>query len=201
MDDAAVPLLCGLDEAGCGPLAGPVVAGCVILPNDFPVEILHDSKKMTSKARAMARKVILRYGCCGLGTVDAKTIDEINILRSRLLAMQKAYEDMMTHLPVWQAMYVSNCGKAVISAIVDGTFSPVLPCSVRCEARADGKFPVVMAASIIAKEERDEIMIRMDALYPQYGYARNKGYPTKEHIKVLHEIGASPIQRLSFKYH
>lgn len=215
-------LLCGLDEAGCGPLAGPVVAGCVILGDGFPAEILSDSKRLTHNRRAQAKEVILRDSCWGLGIVGEKTIDEVNILQARLLAMKKAFEDMAERLPQWakrQGITLmqntalpdgegtkTGGGKAAvlfgdcIEAIADGTFCPALPCPVRCEAKADGKYPAVMAASIIAKEERDDIMVKMDALYPQYGYAKHKGYPTKEHIKVLHEIGPSPIQRMSFHY-
>lgn len=195
-------LLCGLDEAGCGPLAGPVVAAAVILGKSFPIGILNDSKRMTHKKRAEARAVILRDACYGLGIADEKIIDEINILQARLLAMKRAYENMMQRLCSWKEKGGGHlCADGiVIEAIADGTFCPDIPCHVRCEARADGKYPCVMAASIIAKEERDSIMIKMDGLYPQYGYAKHKGYPTKEHIKVLHEIGPSPIQRMSFKY-
>ena len=87
-----------------------------------------------------------------------------------------------------------------ISAIVDGTFRPQIPCAVRAEVKADSKYPSVMAASILAKEERDRIMTSYDALYPQYGYAKHKGYPTKAHRKALEVFGPSPIQRLSFSY-
>lgn len=207
------PFLCGLDEAGCGPLAGPVTAGCVILNDDFDVCILNDSKKMSAKKRAAARLIILRDALWGIGVADEKTIDKINILQSRLLAMRLAFYDMAKRLPKWMeqrgidlSIYCGASGldygklASAIEAVADGTFCPDLPCPVRCEPKADGKYPAVMAASIIAKEERDCIMRKMDALYPQYGYAKHKGYPTKEHIKILHEIGPSPIQRMTFKY-
>lgn len=205
------PLICGLDEAGCGPLAGPVVAGCVILDEGFPIDILDDSKRMSEKKRAMARLLIINNACYGLGEVDAETIDKINILRARLLAMKKAFIDMLQRLPSWLASHglqystdINTAGEGAflqhIEAIADGTFCPDIPCTVRCEPKADGKYPPVMAASIIAKEERDTIMKKMDLIYPMYGYARHKGYPTKEHIKILHEIGPSPIQRLTYKY-
>lgn len=203
-----MPLLCGLDEAGCGPLAGPVVAGCVVLCDGFDSGILNDSKKMTAKRRKAASEVILRDALWGIGIVDEKTIDKINILQSRLLAMQKAFDDMLSRLPQWALEHTLDIRAGFdgsewidcIEAIADGTFCPKLPCAVRCEPKADGKYPAVMAASIIAKETRDSIMQKMDALYPQYGYAKHKGYPTKEHIKILQEIGPSPIQRMTFRY-
>ena len=198
-------LICGLDEAGRGPLAGPVTAGCVILPKDFPTEILNDSKKLSEKKRVSAEKVIMERACWGIGIVDHETIDQMNILRASMYAMQIAYEMMLAKLPDW----LKANGVAVdekidlntqISAITDGTTCPEIPCACRCEPKADGKYPEVMAASIIAKVERDKMMVEFDKLYPQYGYAKHKGYPTAAHIAVCREIGMSPIQRKTFKF-
>lgn len=198
-------LICGFDEAGRGPLAGPVTAGAVILPKDFPFEILNDSKKLSEKKREAAEKIILEKACFGLGIVDEKAIDEINILRASMLAMKKAYEMMKEKLPEWlksqklEMKENSNLDE-IISAITDGTSCPDVPCRVRCEAKADGKYPEVMAASIIAKVERDKMMLEYDRLYPEYGYSKHKGYPTKAHREICRKIGPSPIQRLTFKY-
>lgn len=192
-------LLCGFDEAGRGPLAGPVTAGAVILPADFPVEILNDSKKLSEKKRESAEKVILESACWGLGIVDHTQIDSMNILRASLYAMRLAYEDMLLKFPEWAKK--NNITEYRITGIADGTFIPdIKDLECRCEPKADGKYPAVMAASIIAKVERDSIMKKMDKLYPEYGYAAHKGYPTKKHIEICRRIGASPIQRLSFKY-
>jgi ribonuclease HII len=194
MDD----VVCGLDEAGRGPLAGPVTAGAVILPHDFPMEILNDSKKLSARKREYAEKIIKEQACWGVGIVDHETIDRINILQASLYAMKLAYEMMMLRLPDWASAH--NIEYSGITAIADGTFCPDISCPCRCEPKADGTYQPVMAASIIAKTCRDAIMIEMDKKYPQYGYARHKGYPTAEHMRICREIGPSPIQRLTFKY-
>ncbi|MFA6857893.1 MAG: ribonuclease HII [Treponema sp.] len=191
-------LICGLDEAGRGPLAGPVTAGAVILPSDFPFEILNDSKKLSQKRREAAEKIIKERACWGVGIVDHLTIDRINILQASLLAMKLAYEMMTRRLPDWADSY--GVPYDCVEALADGTFSPSVPCPCRCEPKADGTYPSVMAASIIAKTCRDAIMIEMDKKYPQYGYAKHKGYPTPAHVKICREIGPSPIQRLTFSY-
>lgn len=200
-----IDLICGLDEAGRGPLAGPVTAGCVILPEDFPREILNDSKKLSEKKRIAAEKVIMEKACWGLGVVDHETIDQMNILRASMYAMKIAYEMMVSKLPDWLssrniAVPEASSLESLISAITDGNSCPEIPCVCRCEPKADGKYPEVMAASIIAKVERDKMMIEFDRLYPQYGYAKHKGYPTAAHIAVCREIGMSPIQRRTFKF-
>lgn len=197
-------LVCGFDEAGRGPLAGPVTAGCVILPKDFPVEILNDSKKLSEKKRIAAEKVIMEKACWGLGVVDHETIDQMNILQASMYAMSIAYQMMRAKLPDWlknqNIAFDENTLDSVISAITDGTSCPNVPCACRCEPKADGTYPEVMAASIIAKVERDKMMIEFDKLYPEYGYAKHKGYPTAAHIAVCRKIGMSPIQRKTFKF-
>lgn len=185
-------LLVGFDEAGRGPLAGPVCAAAVILPDDFPIEILNDSKKLSEKKRAAAEAVIKEKALWGIAFVDHKKIDEINILEASMLAMKNAFEDMLKKKP--------DLKLDEISGITDGTRCPDVPVECRCEPKADGKYPCVMAASILAKTARDRLMLEMDKKYPDYGYAKHKGYPTKAHREICHKLGPSPIQRLTFKY-
>ena len=200
-------LTVGFDEAGRGPLAGPVCAAAVILPPDFPVEILNDSKKLSEKKRLAAEEIIKRDALWGIALVDHKKIDEINILQASLLAMRLAWEDLEKRSPVIASapsVIASEARQSTstdnLTAITDGTFCPDVPFECRAEPKADGKYPCVMAASILAKTCRDRFMLEMDKLYPQYGYARHKGYPTPEHKKICRQLGPSPIQRLSFSY-
>ena len=190
----------GFDEAGRGPLAGPVSAAAVILPEDFPFEILNDSKKLSEKKREAAEIIIKEKACWGIALVDHKKIDEINILEASMLAMKNAFDDMIKKLPDWCEKTGVDFSQVSLSGITDGTRCPDVPIGCRCEPKADGKYPCVMAASILAKTCRDRLMLEMDKLYPEYGYAKHKGYPTKAHREVCHKIGPSPIQRLSFKY-
>lgn len=189
--------LVGFDEAGRGPLAGPVCAAAVILPADFPLEILNDSKKLSEKKRAAAEVIIKEKACWGIALIDHKKIDEINILEASMLAMKNAFEQLWEKLPEWAGEAVDL---AQLSGITDGTRCPEVPIECRCEPKADGKYPCVMAASILAKTCRDRLMLEMDKKYPEYGYASHKGYPTKAHREVCRKIGPSPIQRLTFKY-
>ena len=190
----------GFDEAGRGPLAGPVSAAAVILPADFPFEILNDSKKLSEKKREAAEIIIKEKACWGIALVDHKKIDEINILEASMLAMKNAFDDMIKKLPDLCEKTGVDFSQVSLSGITDGTRCPDVPINCRCEPKADGKYPCVMAASILAKTCRDRLMLEMDKLYPEYGYAKHKGYPTKTHREVCHKIGPSPIQRLSFKY-
>ncbi len=191
-------LIVGFDEAGRGPLAGPVCASAVILPADFPLEVLNDSKKLSEKKRILAEEIIKEKAWWGIGLVDHKTIDEINILQASLLAMKLAYEELEKKYDLG-SLRLSK-GPQVLSGIVDGTFCPDVPFECRSEPKADGKYPQVMAASILAKTCRDRLMIEMDKKYPEYGYAKHKGYPTPDHKKICRQLGPSPIQRLTFKY-
>lgn len=193
-------LTVGFDEAGRGPLAGPVCASAVILPGDFPFEILNDSKKLSEKRRLIAEAVIKEKACWGISLVDHKIIDEINILQASMLAMKNAFDEMMEKLPLWCKVQGMNFSEITINGITDGNRCPDVSIECRCEPKADGKYPCVMAASILAKTCRDRVMMEMDKLYPEYGYAKHKGYPTKAHREVCHKIGPSPIQRLTFKY-
>src|SRR5574344_157400 len=192
--------ICGLDEAGRGPLAGPVTAGAVILPPDFPLDILNDSKKLTEKKRDAAEIIIKEQALWGIGIVDHETIDRINILEASLYAMTLAYSMMIIKMPEWAKAHNIKLTEKDISAIADGTFCPKIACPCACAPKADATYPSVMAASIIAKVGRDRMMYEYDKKYPQYGYAKHKGYPTADHRKICHEIGPSPIQRLTFKY-
>lgn len=196
-------ILCGLDEAGRGPLAGPVTAGAVILPPDFPVEILNDSKKLSEKKREACEALIKEKACWGIAFVDHKKIDEINILQASLLAMRLAFLQMMEKYPKWcssNGFSAAEWDSSLITAVADGTQLPVVTVPCVAEPRADGKYPCVMAASIIAKVGRDRVMMDYDKLYPGYGYAKHKGYPTRAHVEKCIELGPSPIQRMSFNY-
>lgn len=192
--------LVGFDEAGRGPLAGPVSASAVILPADFPIEILNDSKKLSEKKREAAEIIIKEKACWGIGLVDYDVIDRINILEASMLAMKIAFDQVKEKLPKWCSDNKIDINSIMLSGITDGTRCPDVSIECRCEPKADGKYPSVMAASILAKTCRDRIMIEMDKKYPEYGYAKHKGYPTQGHIEVCRRIGPSPIQRLSFKY-
>ncbi|MBQ3836003.1 MAG: ribonuclease HII [Treponema sp.] len=181
----------GFDEAGRGPLAGPVTAAAVILPPDFPFEILNDSKKLSEKKRLAAEVVIKEKALWGLSFVDHKKIDEINILRASLLAMKLAFDDLLK----------KNAGLDLngLNGIADGTFvPPELPFECQAVVKADAKYPEVMAASILAKTARDRFMLEADKKYPGYGYAKHKGYPTAAHKEACRKLGPSPLQRMSF---
>lgn len=195
--------LIGFDEAGRGPLAGPVCAAAVILPFDFLFEILNDSKKLSEKKRKIAEVVIKDKACYGISFVDHRVIDKINILQASLLAMKNACDKLLETFPVWyEKNFKSKCNfsECLFEGIADGNFSPNVQFLCKCEPKADGKYFEVMAASILAKTSRDDFMLKMDKLYPDYGYAKHKGYPTKEHKENCKKYGASPIQRLTFKY-
>lgn len=203
VSDAMDKIIVGFDEAGRGPLAGPVSAGAVILPDDFPLEILNDSKKMSEARREMAESVIKEKALWGFAVVDHATIDKINILQASLLAMRLAFEDMLSRLDAWcdsRGIEKSVFALDNLQGISDGNFCPEVPIECRAVVKADSKFAQVMAASIIAKVGRDRIMKEYDARYPKYGYARHKGYPTAAHKEACRRLGPSPIQRLTFKY-
>jgi ribonuclease HII len=182
--------LAGLDEAGRGPLAGPVYAAAVILPEDFPLNILDDSKKLDGERRNAAAALITKKAAWGIAWAEAPEIDRINILRASLLAMKRA----------WEALAAKTVTDGRLTAVVDGLYCPELPIPCRALVRADALVPEVMAASILAKTARDRMMIRYSWFYPEYGYDRHKGYPTKEHREAIRRYGPSPIQRKSFSF-
>ncbi len=178
-------IACGSDEAGRGPLAGPVVAAAVILPEGFPLDILDDSKKLNERKRKEAERVIKEKAIWAVASVSHKDIDRINILNASMLAMRKAYEK------------VRKIRQPDI-LLVDGNRKPDvdIPCSAI--VKGDSKVPEIMAASILAKCERDRLMELAARKWPAYGYDRHKGYPTKAHVKAIEENGPSPIERMSF---
>lgn len=185
-------MVCGIDEAGRGPLAGPVCAAAVVLGPDFPLELLNDSKKLSQKRREEARRVICEKALgWEIAWASPAEIDQINILRASLLAMKRAFDAL--------ALRCEGLGFGGFSDIVvDGTFCPEIGGPVRALVKADALVPEVMAASILAKTARDRMMERWDWIYPGYGYAGHKGYPTKSHREAVARLGPSPLQRHSF---
>ena len=199
--DGNMETICGFDEAGRGPLAGSVSGGCVIRGPGVPVELLNDSKKLTEKKREKILPLIQEKCLWGLGLVEHYEIDKINILQASLLAMKRAFEDMWKKKDEWSARTgIVLPEEENLLGIADGLYVPDVPFHVDPVVKADGKYPCVMAASIVAKVIRDHIMIEYDSKYPEYGYAKHKGYPTPSHKEICRKIGPSPIQRLSFKY-
>lgn len=176
--------IAGVDEAGRGPLAGPVVAAAVILDPERPIPGLADSKTLAPARREMlALQIQAQALAWALGAAGVEEIDRLNILQATLLAMRRAIEA----LPVYPEL-----------VLVDGNQPPVLHCTVRTVVRGDATVPAISAASILAKVARDRTMTELDAIYPGYGFARHKGYPTAEHIQALGHLGATPEHRLSF---
>ena len=196
--DASGGILCGLDEAGRGPLAGPVCAAAVILPPDFPIGVLNDSKKLSATRREEARLVIYsKAHAFGIGWASAFEIDAINIHNASLLAMKRAFEEMIRGGEL-NGGKIRNTNFSDCRAIADGLFIPVIPIPCEPLVKADALVPAVMAASILAKTARDRLMEYYGLFYPEYGYERHKGYPTKAHREAILRWGPSPIQRMSF---
>ena len=177
--------VCGIDEAGCGPLAGPVYAAAVILDPNDPIEGLNDSKKLTEKKReALYPQIKERALAWAIASATAKEIDEINILQARLLAMRRAVEQLSIRPE---------------QALVDGNRDPAIPgVPSLLIVGGDGKSASIAAASILAKVTRDHAMLELDKQYPQYLFAKHKGYPTKLHVEKLLEHGACPEHRQTF---
>jgi ribonuclease HII len=196
MEDVKIDVICGIDEAGRGPLAGPVCAASVVLPRSFPLEILGDSKKLTEKKRDYAAEIIKTQSLAyGIAWATHEEIDALNILQASLLAMRRAFIAMLDRFPP---------GKTIRQIIIDGIYAPDLQDrlppggTVIPLVKADAKVHAVMAASILAKTERDREMRRLAELYPEYRYEKHKGYPTKEHAALIRQYGPSPIQRQTF---
>ena len=182
--EAELGLVCGIDEAGRGPLAGPVCAAAVILPPDWEPEKLDDSKKLTPARRdALYKEITKRAVSWSVAFASHEEIDRVNILQATFLAMRRALEGL-TVRPDF--------------ALVDGNRDPGLGIPTRCEVRGDGRYACIAAASVLAKVSRDRLMEEMDGLYPQYGFLRHKGYPTKAHYQALAQFGPCPIHRSSF---
>ena len=182
--DSGFKLICGVDEAGRGPLAGPVCAGAVILPRGWDAPYLNDSKKVTEKRREILyEKIIQAAESYAIAWADEKEIDEINILNARMLAMERAIQAL---------------DKTPDLALIDGNRSTGITCPNETVVKGDAKSASIAAASILAKVARDRYMLEQAALYPQYAFERHKGYPTKLHYERLREYGPSPIHRLTF---
>jgi len=177
-------ILAGVDEAGRGPLAGPVVAAAVVLSASCPIDGLADSKTLSASRReALAGQIRAQATAWALGMASVEEIDRLNILQATLLAMQRA---------------VQGLGMTPDLVLVDGNRAPQLSCPVRTVVRGDALIKSISAASILAKDARDAILQNLDAEYPGYGFAIHKGYPTAAHQRALEALGPSPVHRRSF---
>ena len=187
----------GVDEAGRGPLAGPVVAAAVCLRQfDFKHPI-NDSKKMSPKAREAAFHEIFEKAYVGIGIMSEKTIDIVNILNASHLAMEMAVKELILSMPKEISSHASFRDQVVL--LIDGNiFRTQLPYKYQAIIGGDGRSLSIACASIIAKVYRDRILCAYDKIYPQYGFARHKGYPTQEHRLAIQKHGACAIHRRSF---
>ncbi len=177
-------IICGVDEAGRGPLAGPVVAAAVILDFNKPISGLADSKKLSEKRRSQLSLEIKEYSVSwAVGRAEVAEIDSINILQATLLAMKRAVQGLIITPDLVR---------------IDGNQKPDLSLQMETIIRGDESVAEISAASILAKVTRDLEMQALDAAYPQYGFKKHKGYPTKAHVAALIEYGACPIHRQSF---
>lgn len=177
-------LICGVDEAGRGPLAGAVYAAAVILDPAHPIAGLADSKTLSEKKRDHLAALIKQHALAwAIASASVEEIDRINILQASLLAMHRAV-DMLSVAP----------GRV----LVDGLHCPPVACPAEAIVKGDSKVAEIAAASILAKTARDDEMRQLDLLYPQYAFARHKGYPTAEHMALLQQHGVSPVHRTSY---
>ncbi len=185
MDSSASgSLICGVDEAGRGPLAGPVYAAAVILDDQHPLEGLADSKKLSERSRdRLAFLIRERALAWAIASASVEEIDALNILQATLLAMRRAVESIQLRPD---------------EVLVDGTHCPRIDYPTRSVVKGDSTIAAISAASILAKTARDAEMRRLHALYPQYGLDRHKGYPTGAHLIALRKYGITPIYRRSF---
>lgn len=176
--------IAGMDEAGRGPLAGPVVAACVILDPEKPVYGVNDSKKLSPKKRAELKKEIEEKAIgIGIGIVDERTIDEINILEATKLAMKMAFDQLKIKPEV---------------LLIDALKIPQIPVMQEGIIKGDALSVSIASASIIAKETRDDILRKLDEKYPEYGFASHKGYGTAQHIQAIRTYGPLPVHRKTF---
>lgn len=177
-------VVCGVDEAGRGPLAGPVFAGAVILPENYSHEILNDSKKLSEKKRDLVYDDIIKDAICwSFGVATEKEIDEINILNATFLAMKRAVDGLSIKPDL---------------AFIDGNRYPNTGVKEVTIVKGDSKCMSVAAASIIAKVSRDRFMMEMDEKYPEYQFCKHKGYGTKLHYEMIEKYGVSEIHRRTF---
>jgi len=185
-DLANAKLVAGVDEAGRGPLAGSVVAAAVILDGTQSIAGLTDSKKLSARKRGVLEQQIKKQAISwAIGEASCTEIDEINILQASLLAMKRA---------------ILQLSPVPANALIDGNRVPDIPgLEMRAIIKGDLSEPCISAASILAKEYRDRQMMALDRQFPQYQFARHKGYPTQLHRSLLRQYGASPVHRISFK--
>ena len=182
--DNGVRVICGVDEAGRGPLAGPVCAAAVILPPHIDIPGLNDSKKLTDKRRRELEPIIKEQAIAyGIGFADHEEIDDINILQATYLAMERA----IAQLSVTPEL-----------ALIDGNRAKDFGIPVETIIKGDSRSASIAAASILAKVARDDVMLEYSKIYPEYGFEVHKGYGTKAHYEALRTYGASPIHRKSF---
>lgn len=180
--------ICGVDEAGRGPLVGSVVAAAVVLDPTNPIAGLKDSKKLSAARREfLYQEIQLKAKAWGVGEASPLEIDDINILQATMLAMRRAIEDLVVRLGTWPT-----------KALIDGNRCPELPILAEAIVQGDAKEPAISAASIIAKVTRDHQMIALHEKYPQYGFAQHMGYPTAAHLAALKEFGVCIEHRRSF---
>jgi len=177
-------IICGVDEAGRGPLCGPVVAAAVILPDGYIPEGLNDSKKLTERKREkLFDEITANAISYGIAEASVEEIDRMNILEATLLAMRRA---------------IAMLSPAPDIALIDGNIDRDFPLPARAVISGDAKVPAIAAASILAKVTRDRQCIALDAAYPGYGIAKHKGYGTKAHMDALRQLGPTPIHRKQF---
>jgi ribonuclease HII len=180
--------VCGVDEAGRGPLVGAVVAGAVVLDPNNPIEGLKDSKKLTAARREyLYEQIMEKAKAWGVGEASPAEIDDINILQATMLAMRRAIEDLTSRLGTWPN-----------KALIDGNRCPELPIAAEAIIKGDAKEPAISAASIVAKVTRDRQMMSLHERHPEYGFAQHMGYPTEAHFAALKEYGACEEHRKSF---
>ena len=178
-------IIAGIDEAGRGPLAGPVVSAAVVLPEGVELPGIDDSKKLTPKQRYLLYDRLYEVSCSiGIGVVDAAEIDRINILQATLGSM---------------AMAVANLDPSPEHLLIDGIFTIVSDLPQQTIKKGDSRSISIAAASIVAKVTRDRIMAQVDLLFPEFGFGRHKGYPTKAHREAIRQHGCSPVHRRTFK--
>ena len=180
--------ICGVDEAGRGPLVGSVVAGAVMLDPNNPIAGLKDSKKLTpAKREYLYEQIMLKAKAWGIGEASPEEIDQINILQATMLAMRRAIEDLASRLGSWPDQ-----------ALIDGNRCPELPIPAEAIVKGDIKEPAISAGSILAKVTRDRQMAILHERFPQYGFAQHMGYPTAAHFAALKEFGVCEEHRRSF---
>ena len=180
--------ICGVDEAGRGPLVGAVVAGAVVLDPHNPINGLKDSKKLTAARREfLYQQIMEKAKAWGIGEASPAEIDEINILQATMLAMRRAVEDLSSRLGQWPD-----------KALIDGNRCPKLPIAAEAIIKGDAKEPAISAASILAKVTRDRQMQILHERHPEYGFAQHMGYPTEAHFAALKQYGACEQHRRSF---